>query len=233
MRSNQAQAVGSAGLAPLGKLLGSTAHELDAPLASVRSQVDHAARQLVDYRTLVKRYDAAVQYCLQPVELIFGADKASLDKLVLHVEGARRASVRGAHESREKLGAGRIAAPARDRGRKPARHRRADAEPVAVRRVQSGRRAAGRRQSQHRPCLAHRRAPLCAVASRSCATIASCPRSWRSRPARPGVSASDQQRERGDGRHRPAQRRHARGRQPWSRSISAIPAPAFPRICCR
>ena len=52
MRQNQAQAVGSAGLAPLGKLLGTTAHELDAPLASVRSQVDHAARQLVDYRTL-------------------------------------------------------------------------------------------------------------------------------------------------------------------------------------
>src|SRR4051812_4417565 len=91
MQANQAQAIGSAGLAPLGKLLGATAHELDAPLASVRSQVDHAARQLVDYRTLVKRYDAAVQYCLQPVELIFGADKASLDKLVLHVEGARRA----------------------------------------------------------------------------------------------------------------------------------------------
>jgi len=91
LRANQAQAVGSAGLAPLGKVLGTTAHELDAPLASVRSQVDHAARQLVDYRTLVKRYDAAVQYCLQPVELIFGADKASLDKLVLHVEGARRA----------------------------------------------------------------------------------------------------------------------------------------------
>jgi len=91
MRANQAQAVGASGLAPLGKLLGATAHELDAPLASVRSQVDHAARQLVDYRTLVKRYDAAVQYCLQPVELIFGADKASLDKLVLHVENARRA----------------------------------------------------------------------------------------------------------------------------------------------
>ena len=57
----------------------------------MRSQVDHAARQLVDYRTLVKRYDAAVQYCLQPVELIFGADKQHLDKLVAHVEGARRA----------------------------------------------------------------------------------------------------------------------------------------------
>jgi signal transduction histidine kinase len=91
MRQNQAQAVGSAGLAPLGKLLGTTAQELDAPLASVRSQVDHAARQLVDYRMLVKRYDAAVQYCLQPVELIFGADKQHLDKLVSHVEGARRA----------------------------------------------------------------------------------------------------------------------------------------------
>lgn len=99
MRANQAQAVGSAGLAPLGRLLGATAHELDAPLASVRSQVDHAARQLVDYRTLVKRYDAAVQYCLQPVELIFGADKASLDKLVLHVEGARR----GLFEARTNL----------------------------------------------------------------------------------------------------------------------------------
>ena len=91
LRANQAQAVGAAGLAPLGKLLGATATELDAPLASVRSQVDHAARQLADYRELVKRYDASVQYCLQPVELIFGADKASLDKLVLHVEGARRA----------------------------------------------------------------------------------------------------------------------------------------------
>jgi C4-dicarboxylate-specific signal transduction histidine kinase len=90
MRQNQSRAVGAAGLAPLGKLLGATAHELDAPLASVRSQVDHASRQLVDYRTLVKRYDAAVQYCLQPVELIFGAEKSHLDKVIAHVEGARR-----------------------------------------------------------------------------------------------------------------------------------------------
>ncbi len=90
MRRNQSRAVGAAGLAPLGKLLGATAQELDAPLASVRSQVDHASRQLVDYRTLVKRYDAAVQYCLQPVELIFGAEKAHLDKVIAHVEGARR-----------------------------------------------------------------------------------------------------------------------------------------------
>jgi signal transduction histidine kinase len=90
MRQNQSRAVDAAGLAPLGKLLGATAHELDAPLASVRSQVDHASRQLVDYRTLVKRYDAAVQYCLQPVELIFGAEKTHLDKVIAHVEGARR-----------------------------------------------------------------------------------------------------------------------------------------------
>jgi C4-dicarboxylate-specific signal transduction histidine kinase len=90
MRQNQSRAVDAAGLAPLGKWLGATAHELDAPLASVRSQVDHASRQLVDYRTLVKRYDAAVQYCLQPVELIFGAEKAHLDKVIAHVEGARR-----------------------------------------------------------------------------------------------------------------------------------------------
>ena len=90
MRQNQSRAVDAAGLAPLGKLLGATAHELDAPLASVRSQVDHASRRLVDYRTLVKRYDAAVQYCLQPVELIFGAEKAHLDKVIAHVEGARK-----------------------------------------------------------------------------------------------------------------------------------------------
>ena len=91
LRANEAKALGSASLAPLGRVLGATAEELDAPLASVRSQVDHAARQLGDYRTLVRKYDVAVQYCLQPVELIFGADKASMDKLVAHVEGARRA----------------------------------------------------------------------------------------------------------------------------------------------
>ena len=45
---------------------------------------------LDDYRQLVKNYDAAVQYCLQPVEMIFGADKAGLDQLVKHVEEARR-----------------------------------------------------------------------------------------------------------------------------------------------
>jgi len=45
---------------------------------------------LDDYRALVQQYDVAVQYCLQPVDLIFSADKASLEKLVKHVEEARR-----------------------------------------------------------------------------------------------------------------------------------------------
>ena len=63
---------------------------LDPALASTRAHLEQAGGEFVDYREQVKRFDAAVQYCLQPVELIFGADKASLDQLVHHVEGARR-----------------------------------------------------------------------------------------------------------------------------------------------
>ena len=63
---------------------------LDAPLESMRDHLLQHDAQLVDYRELIQQYDAAVQYCLQPVELILGADKASLDELVQHVEGARR-----------------------------------------------------------------------------------------------------------------------------------------------
>jgi signal transduction histidine kinase len=66
------------------------AARLQAPLAS--AQANHAAlrTQLEEYRTRVRRFDEAVQYCLQPVELIFGADPAAMDELVSHVEGARR-----------------------------------------------------------------------------------------------------------------------------------------------
>lgn len=63
---------------------------LDPALASMRTQLEQAGGDFIDYREQVKRFDAAVQYCLQPVELIFGADKASLDQLVHHVESARR-----------------------------------------------------------------------------------------------------------------------------------------------
>ncbi|MEO7325117.1 MAG: hypothetical protein ABIW82_09850 [Dokdonella sp.] len=64
--------------------------QLDAPLENVRSHMERVAGQLDDYRARVKLFDESVQYCLQPVELIFGADKAGLAELVHHVEGARR-----------------------------------------------------------------------------------------------------------------------------------------------
>ena len=66
-------------------------------------------------------------------------------------------AVRGAHASREELGARRVAAPARNGGGEPARHRRADAEPFAVRRGAGRRHAAGRREPQPRSRAAHRR----------------------------------------------------------------------------
>lgn len=64
--------------------------QLEVPLGSVRAHFERAGGQLDDYRQRVKHFDEAVQYCLQPVELIFGADKAGLAELVRHVEGARR-----------------------------------------------------------------------------------------------------------------------------------------------
>lgn len=63
---------------------------LRAVLEALRGDLDGARAEMADYRERVRRFDGAVQYCLQPVELIFGADKASLDELVSHVEGARR-----------------------------------------------------------------------------------------------------------------------------------------------
>ncbi|MBA8889445.1 hypothetical protein FHW12_003691 [Dokdonella fugitiva] len=66
------------------------ANRLDAPLGSARAHLEDVDAQIADYRERVRQFDAAVQYCLQPVEMIFGADKATLDQLVSHVEGARR-----------------------------------------------------------------------------------------------------------------------------------------------
>lgn len=63
---------------------------LDGLTRDLRARLEESTRVLGDYRASVRRFDGAVQYCLQPVELIFGADKASLDELVSHVEGARR-----------------------------------------------------------------------------------------------------------------------------------------------
>ena len=67
-----------------------TAARLQAPLASAQANLAALGTELEEYRARVRRFDEAVQYCLQPVELIFGADPAALDELVSHVEGARR-----------------------------------------------------------------------------------------------------------------------------------------------
>ncbi len=90
LQATQSQVIHTTKLASLGQMVAGVAHEINTPLGFVKSNVEVIGDLLDDYRTLVKQYDAAVQYCLQPVDLIFGADKSSLDKLVKHVEEARR-----------------------------------------------------------------------------------------------------------------------------------------------
>jgi signal transduction histidine kinase len=90
LQATQSQVIHTTKLASLGQMVAGVAHEINTPLGFVKSNVEVIGDLLDDYRKLVKQYDAAVQYCLQPVDLIFGADKASLDKLVKHVEEARR-----------------------------------------------------------------------------------------------------------------------------------------------
>lgn len=89
LRTDTAQAT-EAAAAAVGDGLGDIVRQLRDPLESVRENLESTQTDLVDYRECVKRFDAAVQYCLQPVELILGADKATLAELVSHVEGARR-----------------------------------------------------------------------------------------------------------------------------------------------
>src|SRR5690348_8797924 len=83
--ASQAQVMHTTKLASLGQMVAGVAHEINTPLGFVKSNVEVVGDLLDDYRKLVKQYDAAVQICLQPVDLIFNADKASLDKLVKHV----------------------------------------------------------------------------------------------------------------------------------------------------
>ncbi len=90
LQASQSQVIHTTKLASLGQMVAGVAHEINTPLGFVKSNVEVVGDLLDDYRTLVKQYDAAVQVCLQPVDLIFNADKASLDKLVKHVEEARR-----------------------------------------------------------------------------------------------------------------------------------------------
>jgi signal transduction histidine kinase len=90
LQATQSQVIHTTKLASLGQMVAGVAHEINTPLGFVKSNVEVIGDLLDDYRTLVTQYDAAVQHCLQPVDLIFGADKSSLDKLVKHVEEARR-----------------------------------------------------------------------------------------------------------------------------------------------
>lgn len=90
LQSSQSQVIHTTKLASLGQMVAGVAHEINTPLGFVKSNVEVVGDLLDDYRKLVRQYDAAVQVCLQPVDLIFNADKASLDKLVKHVEEARR-----------------------------------------------------------------------------------------------------------------------------------------------
>ncbi len=90
LQERQARLVDAAALAPFAPLATSAARDVGVPLEAARGNVELAKGHVEDYRKLVRAYDAAVQYCLQPVEMIFGADPASLDQLVKHVEDARR-----------------------------------------------------------------------------------------------------------------------------------------------
>jgi signal transduction histidine kinase len=90
LQATQSQVIHTTKLASLGQMVAGVAHEINTPLGFVKSNVEVVGDLLDDYLKLVKLYDAAVQLCLQPVDLIFGADKAALDKLVKYVEEARR-----------------------------------------------------------------------------------------------------------------------------------------------
>ncbi|MDN5924747.1 MAG: hypothetical protein L0H70_07090 [Xanthomonadales bacterium] len=63
---------------------------LQTPAKTLRQQqraIDGAMQQ---YQRLVQAYDDAVQYCLQPVDLLPGADNDTMEQLIEHVSSARR-----------------------------------------------------------------------------------------------------------------------------------------------
>jgi signal transduction histidine kinase len=90
LKATNGRLLQSQSMSKAGQMAAVVAREVGAPIGSALRQVEGLGKLLDDYRQLVRKYDAAVQYCLQPVEMIFGADKAGLDQLVKHVEEARR-----------------------------------------------------------------------------------------------------------------------------------------------
>lgn len=82
------------GTAMLGALAGDLGSRLQPSVVPMSAKPDphtaSAAALLARYRQLVTEYDHAVQYCLQPVDLIAGADNAGVEQLLRQVTGARR-----------------------------------------------------------------------------------------------------------------------------------------------
>lgn len=76
--------------AVLGRMLGDLASSLASKQAVPDAVPEGLVSTLVDYHKRVHDYDAAVQYCLQPVELMPAADEDDLEKLMGHVTGARK-----------------------------------------------------------------------------------------------------------------------------------------------
>ena len=90
LQAAQAQTIHVTRLAALGQMIISLARDITVPAGLARNNLALVAEVLEEYCGLVRHYDTAVQHCLQPVDLMFSADKASLDKLVKYVEEARR-----------------------------------------------------------------------------------------------------------------------------------------------
>lgn len=76
--------------AMLGRMLAELAPGLAREDAPPEAPPEALIETIVEYRRRIHAYDSAVQYCLQPVELMPGADEDDLDKLLEHVTGARK-----------------------------------------------------------------------------------------------------------------------------------------------
>lgn len=75
----------------LGTMLVDLAPELRAPPAAPPATPPAIMIDaLRDYAARVREYDAAVEYCLQPAELMPGADEDDLERLIGHVANARK-----------------------------------------------------------------------------------------------------------------------------------------------
>lgn len=56
----------------------------------IGSQLDELAAQIEEYRACNRAYDAAIQHCLQPVEMLIGADPQTQAAALGHINAARK-----------------------------------------------------------------------------------------------------------------------------------------------